>query len=781
MTPRIGFRAILCAAALFAIWLGDAASAHAQQTGTVQGLVIDGGTRRPIAGAQVNIQGTQIGMVTNDQGRFLLMNVPAGTHVVRVELLGYGTATREVAVVAGQESTVNFTLETAALQLGEIVVTGVSGGAVERAKVPFSVTRVDLEQMPVQAVNPLSQLQGRVPGANIAQFSGRPGNAPAVILRGPTSINAAGRGQEPLYILDGVVLSSSIQDINAADIESVEIVKGAAASTLYGSRAAAGVIAITTKRGSGDGVRFTARSEVGFNDIERDFGIARYHPYLLDETGTRFCAADAFATTNRCTRTIDYREEQRRINNVPGDFALSTVTLPVDPGAGTSGSVLRNTFLANEWPGQTYNAVEQIVDPKPLLLNDFSMSGRIGSTNFFTSVGHTKQEGAIMGLKGYERMNARVNLGHRIGNDWSIDISSYVSRSNQDGFNQQQDNTGFFRLTRTPAIVDITQRDDFGRLFIRPNLASSGIQNENPLYSFENTQREDVRWRYLVGGTVRYTPLPWVESDVNFSLDRLNLNFFQFNNRGFRTTNSNPTTNEGLIFNGVNNDQSINTSAGLTLRPNLLDQVASRFNFGWHYEAQDLDNRNFQGNRLRVQDVPAGANATNLQSISSSVTRTRQMSVSAGTFLDIFDRYTVDLAVRRDGSSRFGEEHRWQTYGRASAAWLMSREDWFPTDAVSIFTLRGSYGTAGNSPLHGPVRELHDRFGRHALGQHAGQPAAAPRGRDRVRDRHGHRAVQPVRSDRRLRELAGARPDPASAGGRLDRVPHAVAERGRAA
>jgi TonB-linked SusC/RagA family outer membrane protein len=574
----------------------------------------------------------------------------------------------------------------------------VSGGAVERAKVPFTVTRVDLEQMPVQAVNPLSQLQGRVPGANIAAISGRPGTAPSVILRGPTSLNAAGRGQEPLYIVDGVVLGSSIQDINPADIESVEIVKGAAASTLYGSRAASGVISITTKRGSADGVRFTARSEVGFNDIERDFGIARNHPYLLDETGTRFCVIDAFGTGNVCTRTIDYREEQKRINDHPGVFALGTAGFPIDPGAATSGPMLRRSFLAGEWPGQSYNAVQQLVRPKPLLLNDFSMSGRLGATNFFTSIGHTKQEGAIMGLQGYERANARVNLGHRIGNDWAIDINSYIARSTQDGSNQEEGGTGFFRLTRTPAIVDITRRDQFGRLYIRTNLASSGVQNENPLYSFENTQREDVRWRYMVGGSVRYTPLPWLETNVNASLDRLNLNFFQFNNRGFRTTNNAPATNEGSIFNGVNNGQSINSAAVVTLRPNLLEQVNTRFNFGWHYEGQDGDNRNFSGIRLRVADVTAAANATERTGISSSRTRTRQMSFSGGTFIDIRDRYTMDLALRRDGSSRFGEDNRWQTYGRASAAWLMSREQWFPSDAISIFTIRGSYGTAGNSP-----------------------------------------------------------------------------------
>ncbi len=704
MTSRIGFRAVLSALATVALFSAAGASTAQGQTGTVQGVVVDATTSEPLVGAQVVVEGTDRGTITNDQGRYLVTSVPAGSHVLRIESLGYASVSQDITVTAGQTTTVNLSLDPSAIALQGLVVTGVSGGAVERAKVPFSVTRVDASQMPVPAaVDPMTQLQGRVPGANIASISGRPGSSPAVILRGPRSINASGRSQEPLYIVDGVVLSSDIADLNPADIESVEIVKGAAASTLYGSRAANGVIAITTKRGNlggSEGVRFTARSEYGLNDIEGDFGIARYHPFLLDETGTRFCVLDPYGSSNVCSRTIDYRAEQARINNAPGDFALAPPAFPVDPGAVLSGPQTRRVMLAGEWPGRTFNAVEQLVDPKPLAKNDISMSGRLGRTTFFTSFGHTKQGGAIQGLQGYERLNGRINLNHRVGDDWSIDLSSYISRSEQDGLNQEEGGVGFFRLTRTPAIVDITQRDDFGRLYIRTNLGSGGTQNENPLYSFENIERDDVRWRYILGGNVRYTPLEWFEADADFSFDRLNLNFLQFSNRGFRTTNNNPATNEGLIFNGVDNAQSINTSAGVLLRPQLLDNVSSRFTLRWLYELQNNDFRRIQGQFLRVGGVTSGENATDNQDISSNEDETRQMSYSAGAFFDILDRYTIDVAARRDGSSRFGSEHRWQTYYRASGAWLMAREEWFPSEAVTGLTFRGSYGTAGNVPRY---------------------------------------------------------------------------------
>jgi TonB-linked SusC/RagA family outer membrane protein len=549
-------------------------------------------------------------------------------------------------------------------------------------------------------VNALSQLQGKVPGANIASTSGRPGTAPQVILRGPTSINGNGRGQEPLYIVDGVILGSSLADINPSDIESVEVVKGAAASSLYGSRAAAGVIQITTKKGKSgsDGVSTTARSELGLNDIESDFGIARYNAFLFDETGTRFCVLDSYATNSLCSRTIDYRIEQARVNNSTSDFAATPPSFPIDPGAVTSGDILRRAFVAGVYPGKTYNAVQQLVDPKPVTINDISLAGRFGQTTFRSSLGYTEQGGAIQGLKGYDRLNGRINLEHKINDQWSFAANTYLSRSNQDGSNQEEGGQGFFRLTRTPAIVDITQHDRFGRLYIRTNLASAGVQNENPLYSFANIQREDLRYRYLAGGTLRYTPLDWLDGEANFSIDRLNLNYLQFSDRGFRTTNTDAATNNGRILNGVDNTQAINGSAQLTAHREIFKDVNARFNIRGLYESQDFDRRLLEGNQLRVSGVPVGANATNVIRIPTVNNSTRQVSVAGNTFFDIWDRYTVDLLVREDGSSRFGVDNRFQTYGRASAAWLMAREPWWPAEAISGLTFKASVGSAGNTP-----------------------------------------------------------------------------------
>jgi TonB-linked SusC/RagA family outer membrane protein len=667
----------------------------------------------PLNGANVFISEMNISVGTNASGSYQL-TIPAArisnqTVQLRVRYIGFVPAARPITIAAG-EQTVDFQLRADVNRLEAVVTTGVTG-ATERAKVPFSVARIDTSQMPVPATNPLSQLQGKVAGANIMSNSGIPGGQPAVLLRGPTSINASGRGQEPLYIVDGVILEGGLSDINPNDIESVEVIKGAAASSLYGSRAGSGVIQITTKTGqmANDGARFSVRSEYGLNDIERDFGIARNHTFLLGADGNLFCVgAYSAGSSTTCSRVMDYRAEVARINNSPGDFALPTVAFPVDPGAVTTDqAILKGAFLATAWPGQTHNAVEQLTDPRPTTNNQLDISGRYGRSNFFGSVNHTQQGGAIMGLEGYERVSGRVNVGADLTDQWKISANSYFSRSEQDGLQQEEGGTGFFRLTRTPAIVDITQRDQFGRLYIRTNLGSAGVQNENPLYSFNEEARSDIRYRFLGGATVQYRPLDWFDADANFSIDRLNWNYNQFRDRGYRTTNNNPGTNGGLFFDGVENRQSINGSLQGTVRRQLLSDLASRFNVRFLYEEQTEDFRDVTGGFLRVSQTPTAPNATDDIEIDSGEEMTRQMSVSGGANFDFKDRYILDVLVRRDGNSRFGADNRWQTYGRGSASWLMAREPWFPTDVVSQMTLRASLGQAGNAPRYSAQYETY--------------------------------------------------------------------------
>jgi len=188
--------------------------------------------------------------------------------------------------------------------LEAVIVTGVQEET-SRGKVGFDVAHVDVANLPVASVDPLRTLQGKI-GANIVSGSGRPGTQPAVLLRGPTMLNATGRSQDPLYIVDGVIINGNLPEISPNDIESVEVVKGAAAASLYGARAGNGVITISTKRGTRalEGVRFTFHSEAGMSDIERDFGIAHRQGLVTDASGTRFCQNVTGQPASRAPSTI---------------------------------------------------------------------------------------------------------------------------------------------------------------------------------------------------------------------------------------------------------------------------------------------------------------------------------------------------------------------------------------------------------------------------------------------------------------------------------------------
>src|SRR2546426_5231025 len=278
-------------AATAALWLAGAARANAQDAVLKGRVMSDRG--EPVAGANVFIEELRLAINSANDGRYAL-TVPSArvrgqTLFLRARGIGLKPASKQITLTAG-EQTVDFTLVYDINLLQTVVVTGVQEGT-ELVKTPFALDHVNAAQMAVPAQDPLTQLKGKVAGAEIVSASGRPGAQPSVLLRGPTMINAQGRSQDPLYIVDGIVINGNLPDLNPSDIESVEVVKGAAASSLYGARAGNGVIQITTKSGrhAADGVKFSLRSEAGRSDIERDFGLARFQPLFMDESGTRFC------------------------------------------------------------------------------------------------------------------------------------------------------------------------------------------------------------------------------------------------------------------------------------------------------------------------------------------------------------------------------------------------------------------------------------------------------------------------------------------------------------
>ncbi|GMV04955.1 MAG: SusC/RagA family TonB-linked outer membrane protein [Gemmatimonadota bacterium] len=257
------------------------ATPAAAQNGTITGTVTEASTMRPMSAAQVYLAGTSLGTLTNATGRYLILNVPSGTYTVTVERIGYGTATQEVTVASGGTVEANFALEPEALGLDEIVVTGTAGAA-RRREVGNSIAQINVADVAETPPSVDGLLQGRVPGMVVLTNSASQGSGAMIRLRGNVSVAMS---NQPILYIDGVRVRSDglarnvppagsslrsnndivspLNDINPADIDRIEVIKGAAATTLYGTEAAAGVIQIFTKRGRTGQAQWTAQIDQG--------------------------------------------------------------------------------------------------------------------------------------------------------------------------------------------------------------------------------------------------------------------------------------------------------------------------------------------------------------------------------------------------------------------------------------------------------------------------------------------------------------------------------------
>lgn len=658
---------------------------------------------QPLYGANVYITEMDISVGTNEAGVYTI-TVPAGrargqTVQLRARSVGYQPQSRPVALNVGTQ-TVDFSLRIDVNRLSEVVVTGVTT-ATEQIKLPFTVARVDTSQMPVTGTNPISQLQGKVPGAAIVS-AGRPGAAPAILLRGPVSLNATGRSQQPLFILDGIVLNGSLPDINPADIESVEVVKGAAAASLYGARAGAGVINIRTKTGknSPEGLRFTVRSEVGAGDIERSWPIAERHFIAMDPTGKLLCSTEVVGGSP-CARYVDIEEERRRINDQPEDYALPPQNFRYDAGIARVAPYdqLTGLFQVNSW-AKTYDPVGQVVSPSAFANTNVDVRGRAGTTAVYASVSNLTQQGSVKFLDGFSRNSARVNVDHSFTDRLSANVTTYYSQSEEDAAHLDQTTGGlWFGLTRTPAYVNMLERDRLGRLFIRSNPLNQGDQNSNPMYTVENNNRKDRNTRFVGGANLRYDAFSWLNLEGQFGYDRASSNFTQMRDRGYRTTNPAPATASGFLSQGSVDDETLNASVAASARyspfADLQTTTSGRLVFG----QQKLSNLDFSGTGLIVPGLETGDAITTDKDVGSERLMTREVGFFGGLDLEYKERYILSGLVRRDGTSLFGAGNRWATFGRVSGAWIASLEPWWVGgNALSLFKLRASVGTTGQRP-----------------------------------------------------------------------------------
>jgi TonB-linked SusC/RagA family outer membrane protein len=625
----------------------------APPSGSITGRVIDSTTGIAVPDVAIVIIGTGLGATSRDDGRYTLDPVPTGTYTLQARRLGYAPITHEnVVVTEGETTVVDFAVQAAALNLQATIVTGVVDPT-SGVKVPFSVGRVTAEDIPVPPTNAIGAIQGKVAGVTMVPPA-QPGSDVSIQLRTPTSIN---KSNAPLIVVDGVILSSNSADLNSLDIESIEVVKGAAGASLYGSRAASGVIQIRTSRGSdipeGE-TRFTFRSELGKSSLGHEVEWARHHYYLTNASG-------------------DYVDE---------DGAVVSREDRVSRPAATR-------FQDVPYKARIYNPIDQFYDPGMLLTNSITVAQNGSKTNFLTTLGMQKQDGVVLDHGGYERTDLRINLDHRPRDDVQLSVSGYHARSDREGL----PGSPFYGLINIAPDVNLLTPDPDGTRFAyQPD--AQGV-NANPLYLLETQDDRTQRTRTLGSVALRYNPKDWLALVANASYDRSDQNGALFIDRGLKTPTA-PTGSPGelTVGNAFTSAVNADVSANLLKR---FGRLTARTSFRVTLEEQETRVDTASGTNFAVSGVPR-LNAA----LSRSSASARYEIGSEGYFftggLDYDSRFIVDALVRRDASSLFGPGERWHTYYRASAAWRLAQESWWKWDRIDEFKLRVSQGTAGTRP-----------------------------------------------------------------------------------
>ncbi len=637
--------------------LAPLSSLAAQGTGRIVGTVTDSASGRPIGDAQVSIGGSRMGATTDNQGRYSIVNVPAGPRILDVRRIGYQpSAPRTVTVTEGATLTVNFTLREAALSLQAIVTTGVVDPT-SGTRVPFTVGRVSAENLPVPAANALEAIQGKIAGVTVVP-SGQPGSGTNLQLRSPTSINKA---NSPLIVVDGVIQSqafgASSSDLESMDIESIEVIKGAAAASLYGSRASSGVLQIKTRRGThiGEGAtRWTARTELGTNSLAGKINWARNHYYQTDANGAYINAQGAVVP---------------RAQRIP----LATF----------------QRFQDKTYADPVYDQVDRFFDPGQFSKNSFNIAQNNERTNWFLSLVNTREDGVVLNKGRFNQNDIRLNLDHQPTDKLKISFSGYHSRADR----QELFGDTFFDLINQAPDVDLRQKDPDGVPYIyQPDPEG---REENPLYVLETEDRQRKRSRTQGSLESRFTPLSWLTLDGQFSYDRSDrrLNFFL--DQGFKTE-LNGNNGIGNISQTTGTTNTVNASASANLLKAFGD-ITLRSTVRALLERESNELTTAEGQDFAVPGVRSLDNAKT-RFVSSSLEEIKASGYFLTVGADYAGKYIADGLIRRDGSSLFGANERWNSYYRVSGAWRVAQENWWMFPAINEFKLRASQGTAGGRP-----------------------------------------------------------------------------------
>ena len=637
------------------------------QTRTVTGTIKDD-KDQPISGASVIIKGKKGGTVTNASGTFSISAETGNTLIISA----VGFSSKEIKV--DNASNYSVSLVQQATDLGEVIVTSVAA-ATTKAKLTVSVTKLNANAInAVPQISLSSALSGKVAGVKVASTGGLPGQDMDIQLRADNNLNV---GSGPLILVDGVQISGSLADINSDDVESIEVVKGAAASALYGSRAGNGVIAVITKRGKGSGMSVVVRNEIGFQTLSHTLKVATHNPYSL--------AAD----------WQNFKGQYTKYAGVTYPSGYSGTGF--DPGISGNRTVKADHYMDSPY-GIERNPQKDVFGTGINYTNFVSISSKSEKTAVYASFENNSQEGVVALTDGYRRRNFRLNLDQQVTKWLKLSTTNLVINR----YIQYPGGSPFYNVARLETDINLNQVNPVDGQPYYPRIDQWIGEIVNPLYTLWKQKRNDKDRRWLANYTANVKFTNWANLDLSHTLEIENYRSSVINPKDTWKVSGPANVNNGMTY--TDGSLSMSSSENNTQNTQLTLNMAHRF-FGdlnvagklsYLYENNHYESFSVNSSQFVVNGIEAFNNFASINGAGSYISEERAQNVFAIASLDYKDRYLLDGMYRYDGSSLFGSDARWNPYYRLSGAYRISKDVTIP--GIQELKIRAAHGTAGIRP-----------------------------------------------------------------------------------
>lgn len=637
------------------------------QEKTVTGVVSD--ASGPLPGVTVLVKNTAKGTQTDFNGKYTI-KVKEGD-IIYFSYIGMEPVYKKV----GAQNVINVKMKEDAQALGEVVVTGVAG-ATSRKKLSITVDKVGEENLKkATSSSAASALQGKVAGISITTPQGTPGGTSNIQLRGATNLSGS---QDPLILVDGVMIEGRLSDINVDDIASYEILKGAAASSYYGSRAGNGVIVITTKRGkslnTGESV-ISIRSEVTSTEASNIMETSSHHAKKL---ASDYASHKTYTKYDGVTYPDGYK----------GGYDHTTKGNP---------AIKDNQYMDNPY-GAYYNPVKQVLRKGISTTNYVSLSNRGEKTNVFTSFETHKNTGILKEIKGYDRQSFRANIDHKV-KDWlKVSASNAYIHTDNQAPNGIGRGTTFFNLAILDPDVNLLLDNKNGEPY---NLLVDGFdfRKTNTLYNFYKMNNSGKRNRFMGSYVINADIIEGLDAEYKYAIETTNFKYRSHQPFSYlRWDNSKKEfeNSKGSLYDYQSKTLAQNSQVSLNYK-NSVGDLNFRGKLSFIYESVKFDESDISGSEFAFDGPVTFNNVLSSNLRSSSFSSERNATSYLGIVgADYKDRYIADFLLRRDGSSLFGENNRYANYYRASVAYRISKD--LEIDFIDELKIHAAIGTAGQRP-----------------------------------------------------------------------------------